>query len=177
VGATPPSPLLVVNRGTVLRLLLEIDRHGNPELLDTTVIGSGFPERLDTAALVIGPTGVGFDPQRGTLYVADTLTNRIAAIDNALFRFRSAGIGRTVTESGSLNAPLGLVVAPDGHILTANGGDGNLVETTPGGKQVATELVDSSGTPPGAGALFGLIATWDGIYFVDDATNNFNLLH
>lgn len=32
--------------------------------------------------------------------------------------------------------------------------------------------------PPGAGALFGLWA-FDGnnIYFVDDATNTFNLLH
>lgn len=109
--------------------------------------------------------------------MADTLNNRIAAIDNALFRFHSAGTGRTVTENGSLNGPLGLALAPDGHILTTSGGDGNVVETTPGGTQVATELLDSSGAPPGAGALFGLVAVWDGVYFVDDATNTFNLCH
>jgi DNA-binding beta-propeller fold protein YncE len=176
VSATPPSPLLVANGGTVVRLVLEIGRHG-PELLDSTVIGSGFPERLDPAALVIGPTGVGFDLEHNTLYVADTLNNRVAAIDNALFRFHSDGTGRTVTQNGSLNAPLGLVLAPDGHILTVNGGDGNIVETTPGGKQIATDLLDSSGTPPGAGALFGLVAVRNGVYFVDDATNNFNLFH
>ena len=28
------------------------------QLLDSTVIASGFPERTDAAALVIGPTGV-----------------------------------------------------------------------------------------------------------------------
>jgi hypothetical protein len=40
------------------------------------------------------------------------------------------------------------------------------------------KLVDNSGgPPPGAGALFGLIAVTDGVYFVDDATNTFNLLH
>jgi sugar lactone lactonase YvrE len=109
--------------------------------------------------------------------VADTLNNRIAAIDNALFRFNSAKTGRTVTENGSLNGPLGLTLTPDGHIITADGGDGNLVETTPDGKQLATKQVDSSGSPAGAGALFGLIAVHKGIYFVDDATNNFNLLH
>ena len=85
--------------------------------------------------------------------------------------------GRTVTENGSLNGPLGLTLAPDGHIISANGGDGNLVETTPFGKQVATKLVDSSGSPQGAGALFGLIVVHDSLYFVDDATNNFDLLY
>jgi hypothetical protein len=84
-----------------------------------------------------------------------------------------------VSEGGALNDPLGLALAPDHHILTANGNDGNIVETNPStGKQVAVKLVDSSGgPPPGAGALFGLIATSNGVYFVDDATNTFNLLH
>jgi hypothetical protein len=177
VGPTPPSPLVVVKEGTVLRLLLKIREGENPELRETKVIGSGFPERLDSAALVIGPTGVVFDEERGVLYVADTLNNRIAAIDNALFRFKSAKTGRTVTKNGSLNGPLGLALAPNGHIISANGGDGNLVETTHAGKQVATKLVDSSGSPQGAGALFGLTVVHDSVYFVDDATNNFDLLY
>jgi len=43
---------------------------------------------------------------------------------------------------------------------------------------VATKSIDSSGSPPGAGALFGLaIQSHQGIYFVDDATNTLNLLH
>jgi DNA-binding beta-propeller fold protein YncE len=147
-------------------------------LIDSTVIAAGFPQRTDPNALVIGATGVAFDDKTGILYVADTLNNRIAAIPGALFRGNSAGTGNTVSAGGALNGPLGLALTRDQHILTANGNDGNIVETTPSGKQVAEKLVDNSGgPPPGAGALFGLIADHEGVYFVDDATNTFNLLH
>ena len=169
----------VVNRGTVVRLSLAVPDGLRPQLLDSRVIASGFPERTDPNALVIGPTGVAFDYQTGNLYVADSLDNRIARVPNALFRADSAKTGFTVTEGGALNDPLGLVLAPNHHLVVANGDDGNLVEVDPEtGKQVAVVLVDSSGgPPPGAGALFGLIAVSDGVYFVDDATNTFNLLH
>jgi hypothetical protein len=169
----------VVHGGTVVRLLLAIPDGRRPLLIDSTVVASGFPERTDPAALVIGPTGVAFDDDTGILYVADSLNNRIAAIPAALFRIRSAGTGFTVSQGGALNDPLGLALAPDHHILTANGNDGNIVETNPGtGRQVAVKLVDNTGgPPPGAGALFGLIAASDGVYFVDDASNTFNLLH
>jgi DNA-binding beta-propeller fold protein YncE len=166
-----------VDGGTVVRLLLS-DVGPVPLVLESTVIGSGFGETTDPNALVIGPTGVAFDPDTGTLYVADSIGNRIAAIPNALFRFFSAGTGTTVSSGGALNDPLGLTIAPNHDLIEANGDDGNLVEINPStGQQVATNLVDSSGSPPGSGALFGLIATPAGVYFVDDATNTFNLLH
>jgi len=76
-----------------------------------------------------------------------------------------------------LNDPLGLAVASNGDILTVNGNNGYLVETTPAGLQVATTLLDSTGNPPGAGALFGLVPVGREIYFVDDASNTLNLLH
>ncbi|HEV3381642.1 MAG TPA: hypothetical protein VG142_11755 [Trebonia sp.] len=168
----------VVNGGTVVRLLVTTPEFGLPRLLSSTTIGSGFPERTDPAALVIGPTGVGMG-RSGTLYVADTLDNRIAAIPGALFRSTSAGTGQTVTENGAVNGPLGLAVAPDGDILTVNSGNGNLVRTTPTGRQVAVTALDTSGSPPGAGALFGLALAphAGGVYFVDDNTNTLNLLH
>lgn len=174
---TTPGP--TVNRGTVLRLVVTTpSRYGVPRLISARVIASGFGERTDPAALVIGPTGVGVG-RSGTLYVADTLANRIAAIPDALFRVRGAGTGYTVSAGGFLNAPLGLTIAPSGDILTVNSGDGNLVETTPGGHQVARATLDSSGSPPGAGALFGLAVApgGNGIYFVDDATNTLDLAH
>ena len=82
--------------GTVLRLVLAIPRYGLPWIKFDTTIGSGFPERTDPAALVIGPTGVGLGPN-GVLYVADTLRNRIAGIPDAVFRVGSAGAGFTVS--------------------------------------------------------------------------------
>jgi hypothetical protein len=169
----------VVNRGTVLRIDLDVPTQGQgkPTRESTTVIGSGFSERTDPAALVIGPTGVGLSGS--TLYVVDSLNNRIAAIPNALERPSTAGTGKDVTSNGAINDPLGLTIAPNGDILTANGNDGNLVETTPGGTQVAKKLVDSSGSPPGAGCLFGLavVPGGTGVYFVDDCTNTLNLLN
>jgi hypothetical protein len=70
-------------------------------------------------------------------------------------------------------------LAPHHHVLTANGNDGNIVETDPSSsKQVAIKLVDNTGgPPPGTGALFGLIAAPDGVYFDDDVSNTLNLLH
>ena len=169
----------VVNGGTVVRLLLGIPQSGQPQLLDSTVVASGFPERTDPNALVIGPTGVAFDDDTGILYVADSLNNRIAAISAALFQINAVGTGRTLSQGGALNDPLGLALTPDHSIVTANGNDGNIVETDPGtGTQVAVKLVDNTGgPPPGTGALFGLIAVSDGVYFVDDDSNTFNFLH
>jgi hypothetical protein len=168
----------VVHRGTVVRLTLGTFGGRRPELLGSSTVGSGFAERTDPAALVLGPTGLAV-AGNGTVYVADTLANRIAAIPDAVSRTTSAGRGLNVTTGGALNAPLGLIIAPDGHILTVNGGDGNIVETTPSGVQVAVRQLDSSGSPPGAGALFGLAVAphASGVYYVDDATNNLNLLH
>jgi hypothetical protein len=164
----------VVNRGTVVRILLLVDERAKPQELLRTEIGSGFPQRTDPAALVIGATGVGLGGD-GTLYVADSLSNRIAAIPNAVFRFDSAGIGDTVSENGALNGPLGLAIAPNGDILTADSGDGNLVETTPEGKQVVVKDIDVS--DQGAGTLFGLAVVPGGVYYVDDGNNTLNLLN
>ena len=117
--------------------------------------------------------------RRGTLYVADSLGNRVTAIPNAPFRHSSAGTGFVVTSGGALNTPLGLTVAPGGNVLTVNGGDGRLVETTPAGVQIAKRFLDKSGSPKGAGALFGLAVAphASGLYYVDDAVNTLRLLH
>ena len=189
----------VVHKGTVTRLNLTVSASAPPALQSITIIGSGFPERTDPAALVIGPTGVGLRAScagdgddcahhegdedgdhhdSSLLYVADTLSNRVAVIDRALTRTTTARIGRTLSSGGSLNGPLGLVVTPSGTVLTVNSGDGFITEISPHGGQVAKMQLDNTGSPPGAGALFGL--TFDptaGVYFVDDASNTLNLLH
>ncbi len=167
----------VVHRATVVRFLLSASSTQMPTLLLSTVIGSGFPARTDPNALVIGPTGLALDAFGQNLYVNDSLSNRIAAIRNPAFRHSTAGRGRTVSKGGFLNDPLGLTLAPNGDVIAANGNDGNLVEVTPRGKQVAKKLVDSTGSPPGAGTLFGLTALPGGVFFVDDGSNTFNVLH
>ena len=84
-----------------------------------------------------------------------------------------------MSANGALNGPLGLAIAPNGDILTVNGGDGNVVETTPSGSQVAQVVLDSTGSPPGVGTLFGIAVAPGGttLSFVDDGSNTVNLLH
>ncbi|MGA9966605.1 MAG: hypothetical protein WBQ10_15520 [Terriglobales bacterium] len=182
----------IVHQGTVLRLDLNIPHGSMPNLQQMTVIGSGFAERTDPNALVIGPTGLALshsdrhdtdrrddDGHGGVLYVADTLNNRIVAIEDPLRRNTSDGTGTTVSQGGALNGPLGLEIATNGDILTVNSGDGYLVETKVEGHhghQIRKVLLDDMGT--GAGALFGLIdVAGQGIYFVDDNENALNLFH
>jgi hypothetical protein len=168
----------VVRRGTVLRLDLMVGGAKPPRLINTTKIGSGFPQRTDPAAMVIGATGVGLAPN-GTLYVANGVASAINAIPGATWRSTSAGTDTMITKGGALNTPLGLIIAPNGDVLTVNGANGLIVETTPSGTQVAKKMLDSSGSPPGAGALFGLaLAPHNaGVYYVDDAVNTLRLLH
>lgn len=167
----------VVNQGTVVRVDLTLSKSAPPFVQAMTVIGSGFAERSDPAALVIGPTGVALSKDGFSLYVAELLNNRIAAIAYPATRQTSARTGTTITKGGSLNDPLGLTVASNGDILTVNGDDGYLLQTTPDGLQVSKTLLDSSGDPPGAGALFGLVTVGQSVYYVDDATNTLNLFH
>jgi DNA-binding beta-propeller fold protein YncE len=84
--------------------------------------------------------------------------------------------GITLSAAGHLNQPLGLILAPNGDILTTNAGDGNIVETTPAGRQLTAQLADSK---TGAGSLFGLVVApgGNGVYFVDDGENTLRLLH
>ena len=157
----------VVDQGTVLRLSV-FEPAGRPPLLfGTTTIATGFPEELNSSALVLGPTGVALEPN-GTLYVADTVHSRIAAVPFATSRFFPAsGGGLTVSQNGSLNSPLGLAVVPGGDLVAVNGNDGNAVEVTPFGAQVDTLRIDPFNS---GGDLFGLAVApgGHGILFVDD---------
>ncbi|HEX3473086.1 MAG TPA: hypothetical protein VHT28_18045 [Silvibacterium sp.] len=185
----------VVHQGTVVRINLGNSETQMPWIESMTVIGSGFAQRTDPAALVLGATGVALsrnshdddrddwrdrDDDGGTvLYVADTVNSGVRAISNPLFRTNTDRTGKLFASGGALNQPLGLTVASNGNVLTVNGADGFIIEFNAHGNQVAKKLIDNTGgPPPGAGTLFGLIFVPDvGIYFVDDGSNTLNLLH
>jgi hypothetical protein len=159
---------------TVLRMRLHSGAGQPPKVLDEQVIANKIPWIDSPEALVIGPTGVAL-ANDGTLYLADTLDNRITAIPQAMTRTEPVeGGGTTVSQGGHLKQPLGLTLAPNGNILTTNAGDGNMVETTPAGKQVVVRTAD---TKTGEGSLFGLVVKGNGIYYVDDGENTLRLLH
>jgi hypothetical protein len=67
-----------------------------------------------------------------------------------------------------------MALAPNGDILTANGNDGLLVETSPDGSTAPTTL----DTGFGGGSLFGIALDADGdaLYLVNDGNNTLYVL-
>jgi hypothetical protein len=164
-----------IENSTVLRIELESGEGQPPKVLSEQVIAEGIPWVDSPEALVLGPTGLAL-ASNGTLYVASTQDNKILAISEAATRTTPVtGGGTVLTEGGHLKEPLGLVLAPNGNLITSNGGDGNMVEITPQGQQVAVQSAD---TKTGAGSLFGLVIspTANSIYYVDDGENTLNVL-
>jgi hypothetical protein len=154
---------------TVVRLDLQLSATAPPVLTSSTVVASGYPWRANKAALILAPTGLALG-HNGTLYVADTLTNSVSAIPQALNRTTPiAATAGTLSAGGALDAPLGMTLAPNGDLVVVNGNNGNAVEITPAGRQLTTRTLVKNG----AGDLFGVITTpaGNGIFVVNDGTN------
>jgi hypothetical protein len=165
---TPPVGLCAVVRIDVSLVAGQL-----PRMLSSTVIGSHFVWRANKAALVQSPTGVAL-ASNGTLYVAETVNNRITKIPDAATRSTAIAAGsNTLSSGGALNGPLGLIMAPDGDIVALNGNDGNAVEVTPEGRQVAKVTLVAHG----AGDLFGatVAPAGQGLLFVNDGSNALDL--
>jgi hypothetical protein len=173
----------VVDNGYVQRLTLQLSDEAPPKVVKSVTIANGYPQRTDPNAFVLGITGLAIGTD-GTLHVAETLTSQIFDVSGALTRSGPSGMGSLLTEGNQLSMPLGLALAPNGDVLTVNGANGKIVETTEAGSQVAHFFLDNTpASPPpgpvGAGALFGLAVRPDlgGVYYVDDDANTLRLLH
>jgi DNA-binding beta-propeller fold protein YncE len=151
-----------VLNGTVSRIDLKLPRRGdNVVVSDMVQVGSGFSQQLDPAVFWLGPTGLAFNAKTGMLYVASTKDNAIFAISGAAKTRGQSGTGTMIyQDSAHLRGPLGLVLAPNGDLLTTNGDAINpdptqaseLIEFTPGGQFVAQLSLDSA-----QGGAFGLV--------------------
>ncbi len=148
--------------GTVSRFDVAFPKSGNSPFVVTRAvqIASGYAHRGDPAALALGPTGLAYDPRSDTLYVASTADNAVFAIAHAEHARADRGRGVLIyRDNAHLRGPLGLVLAPNGNLIAANGDainpdpnqNSELVEFTPRGRFVSQLQVD-----PGAGGAFGL---------------------
>jgi hypothetical protein len=164
-GSTAQIFVSNVLSGTVTRVDVSVSSTG-VTVNKKTRIGSGYAHGPNSAAVVVGPTGLAYDAARGILYVASTDDNAIFGITDAGDRSSSAGQGFSVfADQKHLHGPLGLVLAPNGNLITANGDavfaggtQNELLEFTPQGFLVATYQLDA-GAPGGA---FGVASTGPG---------------
>ncbi len=168
-NTTTHDGIPVTGNCTVVRLDLALSPTAPPRLTGSTVIGTGFAWRANKNALILAPTGLALSGA-GTLYVDDTLTDAVSAIPDARTRTGAVtAVGSTLSAGGALDAPLGMTLAPNGDLLVVNGNNGDAVEITPAGKQLATKAL----VKDGAGDLFGIIMApaGSGILIVNDGTN------
>ena len=171
-----------VLNGSVSRLDIAVAASG-PTLLKKATIATGYGHVPNDAALVLGPTGLAYDRDSDTLYVASTADNAIYAVAHASTRSSAAIRGTTVFDDPHLRGPLALRFAPNGDLLTANGDAVNddvlhpseIVEFTKWGQFVREYNVDSS-----QGGAFGIDTVLDAAHgfnyaAIDDVTNTLSV--
>jgi hypothetical protein len=148
-----------VNNGTVTRLELTFIG-GSVATKSKVTIANGYKHENSSTAFVLGPTGLAYDGNNGTLYVASTDDNAIYAIPDAAKATSPVVKGTIVfNDSTRLHGPLGLVLAPNGDLISSQGDavmpdpnqQSEIVEFTKSGKFVTEFAVDST-----VGAAFGI---------------------
>jgi hypothetical protein len=160
----------VVSRGAVERLRIGLPGNTLPQLTRVVTVASGLAEQVRDGH-VLGPAGLGLSASF-TLYIADDDTGQVSSVPDATTRIQSAGPGTLLTGGGALSVPLGVAIAPtNGNVLTVNAGNGEIVDTTPFGDQIATRRL--------GGSLSGLAVApgGTGVYFTDAAAGTLRLLH
>jgi DNA-binding beta-propeller fold protein YncE len=131
-------------------------------------IASGYTAGPNPASIVTGPAGLAYDSKTDTLYVAGEGDDEIFAVENASTTTSDNGTGTVVyNDPAHLYGPLGLILAPNGDLLTANADSINaqptfasqIVEFTPSpasGQNPAGTFVMSLQVDPLNGGSFGL---------------------
>jgi hypothetical protein len=187
-----PWDLAIDDRGSTVHVFVSNVLNGSVSRLDLTVtpstvtlnkkttIATGYSHVPNTAALILGPTGLAYERFSDTLYVASTNDNAVFAVSNASERTTSVVQGSSVFDGSELRGPLALKFAPNGDLLTANGdavnGDplhpSEIVEFTRQGRFVSQYDVDAS-----QGGAFGLDVQSEfnasfNYAVIDDVANN-----
>jgi sugar lactone lactonase YvrE len=145
----------------------------SPDGLVTTLAGNGAAGHADGPALSAsfdGPIGVAVD-QRGTVFVADTYSDRIRKIDlNGQVTTIAGGVGTGLAD-GSSNAamfdtPSGIIVTADGTLIVADTGNNCLRRILTDGQVSTLTYRSSRGEPFEFRRPIGLAVTHDGFIYL-----------
>jgi hypothetical protein len=115
--------LFVANVGTatITRVDLKAQSSGKFTVNGMTQIASGYSGDCNQGAFVVGILGLAYDASKDVLYVSSTEDNAIFAVPNASTT-SDLGTGSVVyVDNLHLHGPTGLVLAPNGDLIVANG--------------------------------------------------------
>ncbi len=160
--------------GTVTRLDLSF-KSSAVTIDKSTTIASGYTFALSAGAIVVGPAGLFYDRRKDVLYVSAENDNRIFAVSGASKLTASGGTGTLIFSDPALNGPLGLVMAPNGDLITVNADSLNgspaipsdVIEFTTGGTLVRQFSID-----PNPGSGFAILSLQNEFAYVDDFTSS-----
>lgn len=154
--------------GTVVRLDLNVSATGGVTVAKSTQIGSGYMHACDPVTFVDAPTGLVYDPFKNVLYVASSDDNAVYEVYDAGGSQSDHGTGRIIYQDNvHLHGPLGMIMAPNGHLIAAQNDSINsnpdepseLVEFT-----VTGQFVKQFSVNPAFGGSFGLaVETFGGV--------------
>jgi len=170
--------------GTVTRVQVSFQQ-GFSVIGAPTTIGAGYAFGPDIIGLVVGPAGLAYDSEKDVLYVASEEDNEIFAIAHASSAGTSSSQGTLVyADADHLHGPLGLMIAPNGNLVTANADPAvhvdpsqpsELVEFTSGGKFVRQSSID-----PNTGSAFAILNVASGganqFAYVDDFSSTLSII-
>ncbi len=168
-------------------LSISIGSYGNGL---ATQVAKGFA--VSKGSQELAPSGLQYDQSIDSLYIVDGVTNTIVAFSNAsklldkdeivvgsdgktfTCKYPKTTCGSLIYSGSPLNAPMASALLPNGNLVVANtqGTANTLVELTPTGDVLDTEVVDTSSTQ----GVFGLVAggTNDSntvLFYTDTNTN------
>ena len=182
-GVTGSAHIWVSNvlSGTVSRF--DLNYNAAQVTASAFTLASGFTHRLDPAALVLGPSGLTYDPIHDILYVASSTDNAIYQIPTAAAANGTVSASLFFQDVEHLHGPLDLTILPNGHFLVANSDGSNVDPNQP------SELVEYSAAgaflnqmpvDPNNGGAFGLAINNLGwgtfrLAAVDDNANSLNI--
>ena len=107
--------------------------------------GSGAP-----AGELNQPTGITVSPDGSTLWVADTLNNRVQSLSLSSHTWGTPIYKITGKGGGHLDVPWGVTVAPDGNIWVSDTGNNRIVSMTTAGALVFSATGAQMGVPDSA---------------------------
>ena len=123
--------------GTITRLEVSFAHHSFSVVGTPLTIAHGFAFGTDPAAVVVGPAGLAYDKRRDILYVASELDNEIFALAGAGKTTTDLGKGTVVfSDTAHLRGPLGLILATNGDLITANADPTTVTNTTAGTSEI-----------------------------------------
>jgi sugar lactone lactonase YvrE len=127
--------------------------------------GSGAP-----AGELNQPTGIAFAPD-GTLWVADTLNNRVQSMSPSGV-WTAFHTPTSTSKQTSFNIPWGVTVAPDGSIWVSDTGNNRIVSMSAAGALNFSATGAQMGIPGGTIYPFAIAFGGGGTLYLSDTWNN-----